>query len=159
MVNLKTILISLFIFFTFFVIANIYKNYYKKKQDSEKKLVNYELTDIIYYVILFVGLFISLIELGIQTTSLYAIFGSIGLTIALSLQSTLSIIASGIYISLINLYDIGETIEVLGQNGTIYNGKVSVFNLFNTTILSTKDNTPIIIPNNYIQNNILHKKD
>lgn len=159
MIDFKTILISLFIFFVFFIIASIYKNYSKKKQDSEKNLVKYELTDIIYYLLLFIGLFFSLIQLGIQTTSLYAIFGSIGLTIALSLQSTLSILASGLYISLNNLYDIGETIEVLGPNGTIYNGKVSLFNLFNTTILSTKDNTPIIIPNNYIQNNILNKKD
>jgi small conductance mechanosensitive channel len=155
MVDFKTILISLFIFFVFFIIASIYKNYYKKKQDN---LIKYELTDIIYYLLLFIGLFFSLIQLGIQTTSLYTIFGSIGLTFALSLQSTLSILASGLYISLNNLYNIGETIEILGPNGTIYNGKVSLFNLFNTTILSTKDNTPIIIPNNYIQNNILNKK-
>jgi small conductance mechanosensitive channel len=155
MVDFKTILISLFIFFVFFIIASIYKNYYKKKQDN---LIKYGLSDIIYYLLLFIGLFFSLIQLGIQTTSLYTIFGSIGLTLALSLQSTLSILASGLYISLNNLYNIGETIEILGPNGTIYNGKVSLFNLFNTTILSTKDNTPIIIPNNYIQNNILNKK-
>lgn len=155
MTYMKKIFSSLLLFIIFFIIATIYKeNNIKNKQ--EKNLVSYEMKDIIYYVILFFGLFLSLIHSGFETTSFYGIFGSIGILVGLSLQPTLSIIVSGFYISLNNLYQIDDMIEITGPNGKLYSGKVSAFSLFNTTIIS-KDNIPIIIPNNYIQNNILNK--
>jgi small-conductance mechanosensitive channel len=154
MTCLKKIISSLLLFIFFFVVATIYKKN-NEKNKPENNLIIYEMKDIIYYLILFFGLFFSLIHLGFQTTSIYGIFGSIGILIGIALQSTLSIVLSGFYISLNNLYQIGDMIQISGPNGQIYRGKVSAFSLFYTKIIS-KDNTISVIPNNYIQNNIVN---
>jgi small conductance mechanosensitive channel len=145
--------ISFSIFIIFYLIASYFKNNYKKKTD--KNLIHYEMGDILFYTIILLGSFFSLVNIGIQTASLFTIFGSIGLALALSLQGILTSIASGIYIGINELYQIGDSIQIIGPNGKVFTGVVKSFNMFNTTILD--NNIPSIIPNTYIQNNIIQK--
>ena len=152
LVILSRVFVSFSIFIVFYVIGLYIKSRYDKKQ--KKNLINYELGDIIFYVVIVLGIFFALINFGIEQNSLFAVFGSVGLALALSLQGLLSNIASGFYIGVNNLYEIGDSIQFV-SNGTLMKGTVKSFNLFNTTILV--NNIPTIIPNTFIQNNIFQK--
>ena len=145
--------LSVIVFFIFFCIATIYKKSIKIK--TNEKLIDYDIKMIFYYIILLIGIFCSIIPLGIQTGTLFALFGSVGLAIALSLQGVLTNIVSGIYISVNNMFEIGSEIKIIDTSGmNPYKGKVINFNLFNT-IIRIDDDTEATIPNTYIQNNII----
>lgn len=73
-----------------------------------------------YGAIIFVVV-IALNQLGVQTTSLFAILGAAGLAIGLALQGTLSNIASGLMLLWLRPFNVGDYIEVANQGiaGTI----------------------------------------
>lgn len=130
-----------------FIIVKLYSNYSTKKEN--KDLINYELNNII----LITGIIFALFNLQIQTSTLLTVLGSAGIAIALSLQTILTNVTSGLYIGCNNLYKIGDMIQITSPSGQLYKGNVSSFNLFNTTITDNKNS--IIIPNTMIQSNII----
>jgi len=146
---LPKLLLSAMVFLTFYISATFYKKSIKQNSDI---LIHYEIKLILYYVIIGVGVLCSIIPLGIQPTTLLALFGSTGIAIALSLQGVLTNMVSGIYISVNNLFKIGDTVKFVDASGYQYTGKISSFNLFNTIIKN--DKADITIPNTYIQNNM-----
>ena len=79
-------------------------------------------------------------SLGIPVTSLLAVFSLLGLAISLSVQSSLSNLASGIMILLSHPFDIGDYIE------SSVSGTVKEIGLTYTHILTT-DNKMIYVPN------------
>lgn len=87
--------------------------------------------------------------LGIQTTSLVTILGAAGLAIGLALQVSLSNFAGGVLVLVFKPFKVGDTIETLGQKGTVK--EIQIFN----TILVTADNKTIILPNGSVSNNII----
>lgn len=78
--------------------------------------------------------------IGIPVTSLLAVFSLLGLAISLSVQSSLSNLASGIMILLSHPFDIGDFIE------SSVSGTVKEIGLIYTHIL-TIDNKLIYVPN------------
>ena len=84
--------------------------------------------------------------IGIETTSFVAILGSIGLTIGLALQGSLSNFAGGVLILLLKPFRIGDYILANGQEGT-----VTTIDIFYTKILSI-DNKMIVLPNGALAN-------
>ncbi len=84
--------------------------------------------------------------LGVPTTSLIAILGSIGIAIGLALQSHLSNIAAGLEILILKPIKSGDFVLIDGYTGTVK--KVAFF----FTYLNTVDNRLVIIPNNDIMN-------
>lgn len=84
--------------------------------------------------------------LGIETTSLITLIGSLGLTIGLSLQGSLSNFAGGVLILLFKPFKVGDYIAACGCEGT-----VSVIDLLYTK-LYTVDNKMITIPNGTLAN-------
>lgn len=147
----KRCLQSIVIIIIFFIIAKLYRDHATKKEN--KDLINYELNNIIYYIILITGIIFALFNLQIQTSTLLTVLGSAGIAIALSLQTILTNVTSGLYIGCNNLYKIGDMIQITSPSGKLYKGNVSSFNLFNTTITDNKNS--IIIPNTMIQSNII----
>ncbi len=105
-----------------------------------------------------ISLFITVIsKLGIQTTSFVAVMGTIGLTVGLSLQGSLSNFAGGVLIIVFEPFRVGDNIEAMGVNGT-----VDSIQLFVTKIIKS-NNVAVYIPNgalsngtitNYSRNNI-----
>jgi small conductance mechanosensitive channel len=87
--------------------------------------------------------------IGIQTTSLVTILGASGLAVGLALQGSLSNFAGGVLILIFKPFKVGDTIEALGQKGTVQ--EIQIFN----TILLTVDNKTIILPNGSVSNNII----
>ena len=80
-------------------------------------------------------------QFGVQTASLIAVLGAAGLAIGLSLQGTLSHVASGVLLLLFRPFKVGDYIEVGGHSGTVEN--LSLF----MTELSMPDGVQILIPN------------
>lgn len=84
--------------------------------------------------------------LGVPTTSLIAVLGSVGIAIGLGLQSHLSNIAAGLEILILKPIKSGDFVLIDGYTGTVK--KVAFF----FTYINTLDNRVVIIPNNDIMN-------
>jgi len=151
--------IAIFIIIIFYIIANYYKNNVFNnniKSESSKDLIYYELSYIIYYLILIFGFLFALIYLGFNTATIIAVLSICGLAIGFAFQSSLSNIISGIIIILLNLYEIGDVIKLNQLSYSTYTlGKVIDFNLYSTTLLDPITNSIITLPNSIIQSNVL----
>ncbi len=86
---------------------------------------------------------------GIQTTSIVAAIGSLGVAIGLALQGSLSNFAGGVIILLIKPFKVGDYVVQGSLEGT-----VSEIQLCYTT-LTTGDNRKVIIPNGQLADNSL----
>lgn len=99
---------------------------------------------LVQYALLAATVISALGAVGIQTTSLLAIFASAGLAVGLALQGSLASFASGVLILFFRPFDLGHKITGGGQTGVVQD-----IGLFTTTLL-TADNEVIIIPNSAI---------
>ena len=93
------------------------------------------------YTIIAATLIASLGAVGIQTTSLVAIFASAGLAVGLALQGSLSNFASGVMILFFRPVELGDKVTIAGHTGVVED--IGIF----TTTMITGDNHKIIIPN------------
>ena len=87
---------------------------------------------------------VTLDHVGIQTTSLLAVFGAAGLAIGLALKDSLGNFSSGVMIILFRPFKVGDFIEAGGATGVVE--QVRMF----ATILRTGDNREIILPNSQV---------
>lgn len=83
-------------------------------------------------------------QLGVDTTSIMAIFAAAGLAVGLALKDSLSNFSAGVMLILFKPFKLGDTITAGGSTGV-----VEVIQIFNT-IMRTGDNQEIIIPNGHI---------
>jgi len=97
-----------------------------------------------FYSVLAATVIAALGAVGIQTTSLVAIFASAGLAIGLALQGSLANFASGILILVMRPIRLNDVVRVGGHNG-----RVDDVGLFATTLV-TLDNEKIIVPNSKV---------
>ena len=134
------------------IIASYFKHMITKRtaNQSQNKIVLEQISNIIYYGILALGFILVLIEVGVQKTTIYTLLVSVGFTIGISLQTILSRCLSGVYIIMMNLYDIGDKIKVNTTTGT-----VKYFNLFNTTVYDEAKKIDVVIPNDMVGENEL----
>lgn len=109
----------------------------------DEMLINF-LSNIAYFVLLLAVVMAALDHLGIQTTSLLAVFGAAGLAIGLALKDSLANFSSGVMIILFRPFKVGDFIEAGGASGVVE--EVRMF----ATILRTGDNREIILPNGQI---------
>ncbi|MBQ4379768.1 MAG: mechanosensitive ion channel [Bacteroidaceae bacterium] len=79
--------------------------------------------------------------LGVETSSLVALFASAGVAIGMALSGTLQNFAGGVMILIFHPFRVGDFIEAQGNAGT-----VRLIQIF-STIITTPDNQTIIIPN------------
>ena len=137
------VLIALVIFFVGRLVAKWLTNFARRlmaKTDMEDLLENF-LCNLIYAVLMVVVVIATINQLGIQTTSLLAIFGAAGLAVGLALQGSLSNFASGVLIVAFRPYKVGDFIEGGGVSGVVE--QVQIF----STIMRSGDNKKIIVPN------------
>ncbi len=99
------------------------------------------LVETVRYAILALTLTIVLGQFGVQTASILAVLGAIGLAIALALQGTLSNMAAGIMLLWLRPFNVGEYIDGEGIAGTVKN--VGLFG----TRLRTYDGVAVFVPN------------
>lgn len=84
--------------------------------------------------------------LGVEMTSVVAIFGAAGLAIGMALSGTLQNFAGGVMILLFKPFKVGEYIEAQGFQGSVK--EIQIF----ITILNTPDNKIILLPNGALSN-------
>lgn len=87
--------------------------------------------------------------LGVNVTSLIALFSAATLAIGMALSGTAQNFAGGIMILVMKPYRIGDYISAQGQSGTVRDIK-----LF-STVITTPDNQTIYVPNNSIATAII----
>ena len=90
-------------------------------------------------------------RVGINTASFIAVLGTLGLTVGLALQGSLSNFAGGVLILVLKPFKVGDYIV---DNGTGCEGKVDRIDLFYTKII-TVDNRAIFIPNGTLSNSAI----
>ncbi len=88
-----------------------------------------------------------LAQLGVNTTSVFALLGAAGLAVGLALKDSLGNFASGVLIILLRPFRVGDFVEIAGQSGN-----VASVNLFNTELIMT-DNRVILLPNSDVMAN------
>ncbi len=76
-------------------------------------------TAVVRYALLIIVIVAALGQLGIQTTSVLAALGAIGLAIGLALQGTLANIAAGIMLLWLRPFRVGDYIDAGGVAGTV----------------------------------------
>lgn len=96
------------------------------------------------YAVLAAAIISSLGAVGLQTTSLVAVFASAGLAIGLALQGNLSHFASGVMLLFFRPFTLEDFVTVAGHTGT-----VKEIGLFATT-LHTPNNEKVIVANGKI---------
>ena len=108
--------------------------------------LRYFFSQIARYLVLVLVLVMVLGQFGVQTASIIAALGAVGLAIGLALQGTLQNIAAGIMILVLRPFRVGEWIKV----GSI-DGEVEEVGLF-ATKLRGADGTYILAPNSKLWN-------
>jgi len=99
------------------------------------------LANIVRYAVFAAAIIAALGAVGIQTTSLIAVFATAGLAIGLALQGSLANFASGVMILFFRPFDIGDLVKVAGETG-----EMKDIGLFASTLL-TANNETIVIAN------------
>ena len=87
--------------------------------------------------------------LGVNVTSLIAIFSAATLAIGMALSGTAQNFAGGVMILVIKPYRVGDFISAQGQSGFVR--EIKLF----STVITTTDNRTIYIPNNMIATAII----
>lgn len=98
------------------------------------------------YAILILVLVMVLGQFGVQTASIIAAIGAIGLAIGLALQGTLQNIAAGIMLLVLRPFRIGEYVQAGSVAGTVE--EIGLF----ATRLSTADGVYLLAPNSKLWN-------
>ncbi len=93
-------------------------------------------------VILYVIILLSM--LGVDTTSLVAIFSVLTLAISLAVQDVISNLASGIMLVVTKPFEEGDFVDIGGSSGTVEQIRITC------TKLKTGDNKVITIPNSTV---------
>lgn len=83
-------------------------------------------------------------RLGVDTTSVMAVFAAAGLAVGLALKDSLSNFAAGVMLITFKPFKIGDVITAAGSTGVVES--IRIFN----TLMRTGDNQEITIPNSHI---------
>ena len=138
------VFLSIVVFLSCWVISGIIKKAILRANDKIEQL-DATLVPILCttskYIVYVIGTVIILDIFGVNTASIIALLGAVGLGVAFALKDTLSNIAAGIMLLILRPFRVNETIEF----GAIL-GTVKEINLF-TTILETPDGLFVSSPN------------
>jgi small conductance mechanosensitive channel len=134
---------ALLVLFAGWTIANWLRRFVtgaleKTKIDATLKPV---IASVVRYIVLGLTLMVVMQQFGVQTASLLALLGTIGLAIGLALQGTLSNVAAGLMLLFLRPFEVGNHVEAGGAEGIVLG-----IDLFHTN-LRTTDGVDIVIPN------------
>lgn len=104
---------------------------------------------VIYFLILIFAVLAALAKFGVQTTSFVAVLGAAGFAVGFALQGSLSNFAAGVLILVLRPFRVNDFIEGVGVGGTVK--EIQLFH----TILYSKENVKIIVPNSKLYSDVL----
>ena len=126
--------------------------YYRDKNEVKNKILYEFIGHLLFVVFVITGIIISLLHIGFNLSTILVCLGSVGLAIALSLQSAITQIVSSIFILFFNLFTINDIVEING-----FRGYVKDFNLFKTTISDLSETIVIVPNNNFLTNTFVYR--
>lgn len=100
---------------------------------------------VVRYGILIASALVAVSILGAKVAAIMSIFAAMALAIGLALQGSMSNVAAGLLLLVLRPYDVGDFVELAGQEGTVED-----LNIFTTT-LRTMDNVQVIISNGEVR--------
>ncbi|MGD8560867.1 MAG: mechanosensitive ion channel [Gammaproteobacteria bacterium] len=109
----------------------------------DETLINF-LGNVMYVALLIVVIIAALDQLGVNTTSILAVFATAGLAVGLALKDSLSNFAAGVMLIIFKPFRVGDYVEAGGSAGTVES--IRIFN----TLMKTPDNREITVPNGQI---------
>ncbi len=146
--SIPNIIAALIVFFIFYFLAKIIKNLSTRilPRMTKNKAVIELMRTIIHFLIVSLGLFVSLEILNLEktVTSILAGAGVIGLALGFAFQEIASNFVSGILIAFREPYKLGDIVKV--DN---YFGEIIKINLRTTSIM-TFQGLEVLIPNKYM---------
>lgn len=113
------------------------------------KLLQAFLAAFVYWVVMAVGLMITLSAVGIDISPVFALIGGASFIMAFAFQDTLGNLASGLMIMINRPFDEGHYVDVGGVAGSVKS--VSIV----ATTVVTPDNQIIVIPNKNVWGNVI----
>jgi len=122
------------------------RSFERRRVDASLRTFLRNLVNVIFYLLLFLAV---VQTLGVNVTSIIAIFSAATLAVGMALSGTMQNFAGGVMILLLRPYRVGDFISAQGQSGT-----VEEIMLFSTKIL-TGDRQTIYIPNSAISTSII----
>ncbi len=129
-----------------FISKSVEKLLVKRKFDTA--VVGFTLA-LVRYGLFVIVIMAALGQVGVETTSIVAVIGAVGLAVGLALQGSLSNFSSGVLIVSFRPFKAGDYVEVSGVAGSVESIQV-----FQTT-LKTVDNKMVVIPNGNITSNAI----
>lgn len=138
---------SLFTFFGFIGIAivasavlqRVMRRLYQRREIDEG--VQYALNRLLHYVVLAIGIFLAVDNLGINLTALAAVGGVLLVGIGFGLQNIAQNFVSGLILLLERPIKMGDFVEVGDTRGTVREIHARA------TVVTTLDNVDILVPN------------
>ena len=142
------VVLGLIALFVLFKLINVITRKLEKGLSKNKvdKTVIITVISIIRKVLKILLIICFLTLIGIETSSISAVIASIGLTVGLSLQGSLSNLAGGIILLVLRPFRIGDFIECNDGSGTVE--KIELF----FTHIVTPDNKVVMVPNSTLSN-------
>lgn len=122
------------------------RSFERRKVDASLRTFLHNLVSVVAYLLLLLAV---VQTLGVNATSIIAIFSAATLAIGMALSGTMQNFAGGVMILLLRPYRVGDFISAQGQSGT-----VEEIMLFSTKI-TTVDKQTIYIPNSSISTSII----
>ncbi|MBO5212163.1 MAG: mechanosensitive ion channel family protein [Clostridia bacterium] len=110
-----------------------------------RSFLGHVISIVLYIAITLIGVSI----IGFNIAGLSALIASIGVTIGLAMQGSLSNIAGGIMVVGLKPFELGDYIDGAGVSGT-----VTDIGIFYTT-LTTPDNKKVVVPNGALSNSVI----
>lgn len=144
------IVLAIVIFFVGKIIIKYILKFCRKFFEKARMEISIQrFLDSLIKVVLYVVLIVIICDkVGIDTASFIAVLGTLGLTVGLALQGSLSNFAGGVLILMLKPFRVGDYIV---DNGTGREGTVEKIDLFYTKLI-TPDNKAISIPNGSLSN-------
>jgi len=142
--TIKSIAGAILLFIIGIIAIRIVKKAIKKGFDKNKKLdptvKSFALSaiDIALKIVLLISV---VATLGVEVTSIIAIFGAASFAVGLALQGSLENFAGGVMLLIFRPFKVGDFIEVGDYKGTVHSMTIVATNL------NTLDNKRIVIPN------------
>ena len=155
---IKTIVVLVFLVVIYFFLKKVLNkllHYQTKKVKIEIRkfnTLNSLFTNILKYLLLFIGVLVVLNSLGMPTTTIVTGLGVVGVVVGLAFQDMLKDFISGIFILIENQFSVGDTIEVGGFKGEV------TFLGFKTTRIKKYTGEIMIISNRNITEVINYSK-
>lgn len=120
----------------------------EKKENFDQTLTGF-IAGLVRWGILAITVIAVLNQFGIQTASLIAVVGALGLAVGLALQGTLANFAAGVMLLVFRPFKVGQFVDIAGTAGTVKDLQLFV------TELATPDNVQIIVPNGKVWGSII----